>query len=155
MKVLSASPEKTRGLGRELARKLKAGDLLALEGELGSGKTVFSRGLAEGLQVDDPREVRSPTFAIIQEHRGKVPFCHADLYRLSPAEIRDLGLEEYWEQGGWVTAVEWAGKAGDLWPESALSVRFLALSPTKREITFEGSALWGKILKTWKPSKKS
>jgi tRNA threonylcarbamoyladenosine biosynthesis protein TsaE len=100
------SEEETAAAGRELARDLASGSIVLLSGDLGAGKTALVRGMAEGLGVD-PAEVTSPTFTIVQEYRGgRLPLYHVDLYRLKPAEVDDLGLDEITLAGG-VTAIEW------------------------------------------------
>ena len=104
--VSTGSESETRAAGRVLATSLSPGSIVLLSGDLGAGKTVFVKGLAEGLGVD-PGDVTSPTFTLIQEYRGGVlTLYHVDLYRLSPDEVDDLGLEELVQQGG-VTAIEW------------------------------------------------
>jgi tRNA threonylcarbamoyladenosine biosynthesis protein TsaE len=104
---LSGSEEETLALGRELAEDLVPDGVLLLSGDLGSGKTVLTRGVAEGLGID-PREVQSPTFNLIREHRGsRGRLVHADLYRLDPEEVPALGLEELLAGPG-VKVVEWA-----------------------------------------------
>lgn len=95
----------TEELGRSLAGRLAAGDVVLLHGDLGAGKTAFVRGLAEGLGVD-PDEVSSPTFTLLQRYAGRVPLYHADLYRVSAIEAVELGLDEVAADG--VLAVEWA-----------------------------------------------
>ena len=105
--IETAGEEETSAAGAAFATQLSAGDVLLLEGELGAGKTAFVRGLAGGLglQSDD---VTSPTFTLIQEYRGTgsaLVLYHADLYRLSPREVDDLGLAELSEEG--ILAVEW------------------------------------------------
>src|SRR5262245_58585040 len=109
MTVVTASETETSAVGRDLARALRAGDVVLLHGELGAGKTAFVRGLAEGLGVP-PEEVSSPTFTLIQEYRGgRLPLFHVDLYRLDDVrEIDDLGLDELARAG--VMAIEWAEK---------------------------------------------
>lgn len=103
----SRSEEETLALGRELAKELAPDGVLLLSGDLGSGKTVLARGVAEGLGID-PREVQSPTFNLIREHRGsRGRLVHADLYRLDPEEVPALGLEELLAGPG-VKVVEWA-----------------------------------------------
>lgn len=132
----SSSPERTAALARRLARTLAPGTVLALTGPLGSGKTAFVRGLAEGLGLD-PRATVSPTFALIIEHEGPLPLFHADLYRLEgPGQVAELGLEEYAERGG-VLAVEWAERAAGLLPRGAVWVRFEITGPRSRRIAFE------------------
>jgi tRNA threonylcarbamoyladenosine biosynthesis protein TsaE len=100
------SEEETGAAGRELARTLASGSIVLLSGDLGAGKTAFVRGVAEGLGID-PAEVTSPTFTLVQEYgSGRLPLYHVDLYRLRPAEVDDLGLDEMTLAGG-VTAIEW------------------------------------------------
>jgi tRNA threonylcarbamoyladenosine biosynthesis protein TsaE len=100
------SEEETQQVARELATRLKAGDVLLLSGNLGAGKTTFVRGLAEGLGID-PAEVSSPTFTIVHEYRGgRLALYHADLYRLERTATEDLGLEEMGVKDG-VLAIEW------------------------------------------------
>jgi tRNA threonylcarbamoyladenosine biosynthesis protein TsaE len=104
---ISRDVDETRALGRELAGELAPDGVLLLSGELGSGKTVLAQGVAEGLGID-PREVQSPTFNLIREHRGSgTPLIHVDLYRLDPVETQALGLEELLAGPG-VKIVEWA-----------------------------------------------
>ncbi len=91
-------------VARNFAGELRVGDVVVIEGPLGAGKTAFARGLADGLGAD-PGDVSSPTFTLLQHYAGRVPLSHADLYRLSPAEAADLGLEEAGLDG--VLAVEW------------------------------------------------
>ena len=144
--LVSKSPGQTLRIAKALGRTCRAGDVLALEGGLGSGKTLFVRGLAQGLKIIRPGEVRSPTFSLIHEYRGRLPLAHADLYRLKPAEALRLGLEEYLGAGRWVTAVEWADRAEKLLPKSALRVRFSILAPAGRRIDFSGPIEWKKKL---------
>ena len=103
---MTTSEDETMAAGAALAQRLSAGDVLLLHGELGAGKTAFVRGVAQGLgaRVDD---VSSPTFTLIQEYdSGRLTLYHVDLYRLEPAEVDDLGLEELVESGG-IVAIEW------------------------------------------------
>jgi tRNA threonylcarbamoyladenosine biosynthesis protein TsaE len=107
--VTTHSEQETADAGRRLAAELQAGSVVLLIGDLGAGKTAFTRGLAEGLGIQ-PDDVSSPTFTIVQEYRGgRLPMYHVDLYRLNDArEIDDLGLEEITADG--VLAIEWAEK---------------------------------------------
>ncbi len=109
--VVTKSDEETAALGARLAEELRAGAVIHLFGDLGAGKTVFVRGLAQGLGLD-PDEVSSPTFTLIQEYRGgRVKLYHVDLYRLEGAEVRDLGLDALTADG--VLAIEWANRLPD------------------------------------------
>jgi tRNA threonylcarbamoyladenosine biosynthesis protein TsaE len=129
--LVAASAEDTRRLGARLGRALEAGDVVALVGPLGSGKTTFAQGLAEGLEVPPDRHVASPTFALVNEHPGRVPFVHADLYRVvRPEELRELGLEAGYDQAA--TAVEWADRFPEVIPEDHLEIRFEATADGRR-----------------------
>jgi len=120
---VSQSPEETLAAGKALAERLKPGDIVALEGSLGAGKTVFVQGLAQGLGTAPGIPVTSPSYTLIHEYPGPVPLYHLDFYRLSRIESAlGLGLEEYFEGEG-VTAVEWAEKFSELFPREAVWVR--------------------------------
>ena len=120
---VSASPEETRALGEALGGYACAGDLIALIGELGSGKTLFVGGLARGLGVDAAAYVSSPTFTIMHRYLGRLPLYHIDLYRIdTPEAFFALGLEEYLEGDG-MAAVEWADHGWGLLPKERLTVR--------------------------------
>ncbi len=108
--IKTTSPEGTATIGERLGTALRAGDVVALFGDLGTGKTTLTRGIAKGLNV--PNEVHSPTFTLIHEHAGETPLYHVDLYRLSGEdEVRQIGVEEYIEGTG-VTIIEWADRHG-------------------------------------------
>jgi tRNA threonylcarbamoyladenosine biosynthesis protein TsaE len=131
--VITRSEGETAAAGRDLGRRLTAGSVVLLEGPLGAGKTAFARGLAEGLGCD-PEDVSSPTFTIVQEYRGRLRLQHVDLYRLSPAEVDDLALEDLLEES--VMAVEWP----DRWrraPDAAVRVTLEPLDGTRRKITIQ------------------
>lgn len=106
--ILSSSEEDTSAAGEQLALRLRAGDVVLLHGDLGAGKTAFVRGLARGLGAPSG-QVSSPTFTLVQEYRGRVTLYHVDLYRLEPAEVEDLGLDEL-VLGDGIVAIEWAGR---------------------------------------------
>lgn len=130
------APEGTARLGRALGRLARPGDLLCLTGELGSGKTVLVRAIAEGMGID-PAEVHSPTFALIHEYRGEVPLYHMDWYRLDDAAaLETVGLEEYLRREG-VTVIEWAEKAEGSLPRDRLLVRLLVEGPMARTFVVE------------------
>jgi tRNA threonylcarbamoyladenosine biosynthesis protein TsaE len=103
--VITQSDAETEAEGRKLGERLGPGARVHLHGDLGAGKTVFVRGLADGLGVD-PDEVNSPTFTLMQEYHGRVTLYHVDLYRIGPADVPDLGLEPLAADG--VLAIEWA-----------------------------------------------
>jgi len=134
--VVTESSEQTRALARDFAESLQAGDVLALHGDLGSGKTCFVQGLAEGLGVEDV--VSSPTYLILHEYEGRIPLNHMDLYRLkSPGEVLAFGFEEYLEAAG-VLAIEWPEKALDFLNEKAYHIYFeLGDDPDRRRIIFK------------------
>ncbi len=104
---ITRSAQQTQSIGRTLASSLQPGDLLCLRGELGAGKTTFIQGLAQGLGVADL--VTSPSFTLIHQHPGGIPLCHIDLYRIGPADVPEIGLEELLDCDA-VVAVEWAEK---------------------------------------------
>jgi tRNA threonylcarbamoyladenosine biosynthesis protein TsaE len=117
------SPDQTQALARCLAEVLRPGDFLALEGQLGAGKTCFVQGLAEGLGVKG--RVASPTFILMRSHPGPVPLFHADAYRLSSGEeLLDLGLEDWLAEG--VVALEWADLASAALPADYLQLTISA-----------------------------
>ena len=115
------SPEETEALGRRLGEKLSPGAVVAFSGDLGAGKTAFTRGLARGLGITG--RVTSPTFTIVNEYEGgRLPLFHFDLYRLtSPDELFDIGWEDYLSRGG-VCAVEWSENAAGALEEDAVRV---------------------------------
>ncbi len=121
MEYISNSAEETEALGERLAACLKPGDVVAYTGDLGAGKTAFTRGLARGLGVTD--RVTSPTFTIVNEYEGgRLPLFHFDLYRMeSPEELFDIGWEDYLARGG-VCAVEWSEHAGGAFEEEPIWV---------------------------------
>lgn len=133
----SRSEDETREAGAALARRLAPGIWVLLFGDLGAGKTVFVRGMAEGLGVD-PAEVSSPTFTLVQEYRGRLPLHHVDFYRVAGLEVDDLGLDELSASGG-VVAVEWAERLGRA-VEGAVQVRFSDLGGDRRQLTIEEPA---------------
>jgi len=134
MKFILNSVEETIAIGTRLAKSLKKGACIALIGDLGSGKTVLTKGIAEGLGVKDPRYVNSPTFVIIKEYKGRLPLYHFDLYRLDKSTILDAeGYEEYFYGNG-VTVIEWADKIGPLLPKKRIEVRLKAAGENRRKI---------------------
>ncbi len=137
--IVTASEAETAGLARGLASTLRPGDVVLLTGELGAGKTVFVRGLAEGLGID-PRRVHSPSFTIVSVYgpgRGGTRLVHADLYRVDgAAEIEELGLAEYLEEGC-VAAVEWGERLPARLRAGAVRVALEDLGGDSRGLTIE------------------
>ncbi len=133
--LVTGSPEETRAWGRLLGASLKPGDVVALTGPLGAGKTTLTKGLAEGLECPDPDAVCSPTFAILQEVEGRHPICHVDAYRLQDQDGNGTGLEDYFD-GEWVVVVEWADRLAGFLPESAIWVDLAHESPGERRIVW-------------------
>ena len=137
MTFVAHSPAETERLGEKLAEKLTPGAVLAYRGELGAGKTAFTRGLARGLGYTDP--VTSPTYTIVNEYLGgRLPLFHFDMYRLSSAEdLWDIGWEDYLDRGG-VCAVEWSENVAEALPD-AITVTIRKVDDTTRQITVEGA----------------
>lgn len=137
MTFVTHSPEETERLGEKLAKKLTPGTVLAYRGELGAGKTAFTRGLARGLGYAEP--VTSPTYTIVNEYLGgRLPLFHFDMYRLSSAEdLWDIGWEDYLDRGG-VCAVEWSENVAEALPD-AITVTIRKVDDTTRQITVEGA----------------
>ena len=134
--VLSNSAEQTKKLGFNLGRLLKPGIVVALTGDLGSGKTVFAQGLARGLDVPRTYYITSPTFTLINEYPGRVPFFHVDLYRLAAyVDTEDIGLDEI-IHGGNAVAVEWADRLDSKELCEHLTIAFKTTGDTSREISF-------------------
>jgi tRNA threonylcarbamoyladenosine biosynthesis protein TsaE len=116
--IKTRTPEETAQFAEKLAQFLQPGDVIALEGDLGAGKTTFTKGLAKGLDIK--KTVNSPTFTIIKEYRGKLPLYHMDVYRVEDS-YEDLGFDEYFEGDG-VTVVEWAHLIDEQLPPQILTI---------------------------------
>jgi tRNA threonylcarbamoyladenosine biosynthesis protein TsaE len=131
--VTTRSREETEALGERIGRAARAGDVIALWGELGAGKTTLVRGLAKGLGIP-PRDVTSPTFIILHEHDGgRLPLFHVDMYRVSPAETGSIGWEEALASGG-VTAIEWPDRVERTLPDDRIDVRIDHVGGNERRI---------------------
>lgn len=132
----SGSAAETEEAGAELARAVKPGDVFALAGDLGAGKTQFVKGFARGLGYTLP--VTSPTFTLLHEYRGgRLPIYHFDFYRIENMEaLKTIGLDEY-VFGSGVSVVEWADRFASAIPASARWIRFHLVSPSERRIEFE------------------
>ena len=136
MVFLTNSPEETEAIGQRLGQVLPDGTVLAFEGDLGAGKTAFTRGLARGLGAQEP--VTSPTYTIVNEYlTGRLPLFHFDMYRLRCADdLFDIGWEDYLERGG-VCAVEWSENVAEAMT-GAVRVRIEKTGEDTRRITIEG-----------------
>lgn len=135
MDKISNNVEETIGIGERLAKKLKAGDCVALVGDLGSGKTVLTKGIARGLGVKNAKYVNSPTFVIIKEYKGTLPLYHFDLYRLNKSSLIDAETFEEYFYGDGVTVIEWADKIRELLPKRYLEVKLKVIGEDKRKIS--------------------
>ena len=136
MQFITTSPAETEKVGAALSKLLAPGAVIAYRGDLGAGKTAFTRGLARGLGVADP--VTSPTYTIVNEYLGgRMPLFHFDMYRLhSSDDLWDIGWEDYLERGG-ICAVEWSENVADAM-ENAITVTIEKLGDDTRRITIEG-----------------
>ncbi|SHI01250.1 tRNA (adenosine(37)-N6)-threonylcarbamoyltransferase complex ATPase subunit type 1 TsaE [Virgibacillus chiguensis] len=130
--IITNTEETTIDLGEKLALLLSPGDVVTLEGDLGTGKTTFTKGLAAGLGVK--RHVSSPTFTIIKEYEGELPLYHMDVYRLENSE-EDIGFDEYFHGEG-VTVVEWPQFIAPFLPVEYLEVKLANIDERSRKFTF-------------------
>lgn len=149
--IISHSAAQTQRLGLRLGELLQGGELLLLEGQLGTGKTTFTQGLAKGMGISE--SISSPTFTLLKEYAGQArssdradtlsrqlqkgpALYHFDLYRVDqPDEIFDLGFEDYFYGSG-VCVAEWADRADEFWPAERLRIRMKVMSETKRGLLF-------------------
>ena len=156
--VITKNPDQTLSLGRLLGGMLPPASMVALIGDLGSGKTLLAKGIAKGLGVEDEREVSSPSFVLVNEYRGRLPVYHVDLYRLQDSiEVEDIGWEEFISGPG-VTLVEWAEKVPSLLPAERIEVHLHWLNPEERSLVFIGKgraakALVNRLGKKWMKEK--
>ncbi|MGH7935357.1 MAG: tRNA (adenosine(37)-N6)-threonylcarbamoyltransferase complex ATPase subunit type 1 TsaE [Candidatus Binataceae bacterium] len=132
--VESRSARETKTWGRRLASLLEGGELLGFSGELGAGKTCFIKGLARGLSLPE-EQILSPSFTMIQEHRGRLPLYHIDLYRLEAVALDDLGLREYLFSEA-IAAVEWFERLREADDLDRLSIRISYAAANSRRIEF-------------------
>jgi tRNA threonylcarbamoyladenosine biosynthesis protein TsaE len=140
MFLQTRSVSETIRIGRMIGNLFQPGDMAALVGELGTGKTQLIKGLAAGVGVEKSVYISSPSFTLINEYPGKIPFYHIDLYRLeTEKEAEGLGLEEYF-QGGGITAIEWANKIIPLLPKELLwvHIRYTGKQGRSLEIIAKG-----------------
>lgn len=129
---LSKSREQTEAFAFQYAKTLRAGDVVLLDGDMGAGKTVFAKGVARGLGIDE--EVTSPTYAYMNDYDGKL--FHYDCYRIeTPEQAERLGLADYFDMGG-ICLVEWAQNIAPLLPKDVKRVRINKINENEREILF-------------------
>ena len=151
----SSSPATTRALGQQLGRILDGGEVIGLVGDLGSGKTTFTKGLSEGLGFGDPRQVCSPTYVLEHIYQARLRIHHYDAYRLDSAdEFLALGFEEQLTDNDAVLVVEWADRVANVLPQNGLKIEFLFSGPSAsgdvrgsaehehRELVFSGPEIF-------------
>lgn len=141
-KIYLKSLTETMRFGEKLGELALPGDMICLEGDLGTGKTTMTQAIARGLGVSDSCYVTSPSFAIFHEYPGRIPLYHMDFYRLQDvSEIEDLGFEEYFYLSG-LTVIEWSDRAGDLLPVDRLCLRIENPGDYSRYVHCAYSMLW-------------
>jgi tRNA threonylcarbamoyladenosine biosynthesis protein TsaE len=127
---ISNSPSETWDIGDQIGRGAKQGEVYALYGDLGAGKTQLAKGIARGIGLADWQYVVSPSFTIMNVYEGNFSLCHVDLYRIEGGEVESLDLEEFLETG--IVVVEWAERAA--WPEGAVKVEFEVVGEKERRV---------------------
>ena len=138
MRIQSRSSAETIRIGKKIGSLLQPGNVVALVGELGAGKTQLIKGLAAGMGVRRPGYVSSPSFTLINEYEGRIPFYHIDLYRLeTEKEAEALGLEEYFKGRG-ITAIEWGDKIPSLLPGEVLTIDICYTGKNTRTLEITG-----------------
>ncbi|MBN1531640.1 MAG: tRNA (adenosine(37)-N6)-threonylcarbamoyltransferase complex ATPase subunit type 1 TsaE [Spirochaetes bacterium] len=133
--LITGSPEETAAMAQELGRGAGPGDVFALIGELGTGKTVIAKGIALGMGIRD--DITSPTFTILEVYENPLPLYHFDLYRIDrPGELDGLGFDELWYGDG-VSVIEWADRAGDRLPADSIRIHLSYAGEEGRRIVIE------------------
>jgi tRNA threonylcarbamoyladenosine biosynthesis protein TsaE len=136
--LTAATAADLQAIGERLGRALAVGDVLALIGPLGAGKTTFVQGVARGLEVPPDRHVASPTFALVNEHPGRVPLVHADLYRINDErELDELGLADAYDRAA--VAIEWLDRFPDAAPGERLTIQIEIGVDDARRLTFRAN----------------
>jgi tRNA threonylcarbamoyladenosine biosynthesis protein TsaE len=154
VEIVTRGPKETIRLGKSIGEQLRPGDVVALIGDLGAGKTTLAKGIAAGAGVEDENEVTSPTFVLVNEYQGRFPVYHADLYRLQGAlEVEDLGWEEFIFGKG-ISLLEWAEKIPEILPEERIEVRIYWIGPGERRFLIAGKGAQAKdillMIRKWK-----
>ena len=145
IEVLTLSEKETQDFGKKLGKLLRPGDLILLYGDLGSGKTTFVKGIAEGIEVNPEVYITSPTFSLVNIYEGKYTLYHIDLYRISFEEAVELGIWEFLSDG--IVVIEWADKLEEIPKEDFLEVVFEFLEDLKRKVVITGYGEWKELLK--------
>ncbi|MDO9529191.1 MAG: tRNA (adenosine(37)-N6)-threonylcarbamoyltransferase complex ATPase subunit type 1 TsaE [Syntrophales bacterium] len=136
--LISNSAEDTQIIGKIIGEYLRGGDVVALIGELGSGKTCITRGIARGVGVSEKYQITSPTFTLINEYPGRATLYHLDIYRLSGLQdLEDMGYEEYFYGDG-IIVIEWAEKIKEILPSECFNIYLRYLDENKRELKISG-----------------
>ena len=132
---ITASPEETLALARDLGEKSVPGTVFALSGDLGAGKTIFAKGIALGLHISE--EITSPTFNLLETYEGRLELHHFDLYRIEGEdEFDNLFFEEYWEGDG-VSVIEWAERAASRLPDETIHIAIEYIDDQRRKVSME------------------
>lgn len=140
MKYTTKSPEETFELGVKIGKILKPGNIISLQGNLGAGKTVIAKGIGSALEVKE--DITSPTYTIICEYNGTLPFYHMDLYRISDYDEFEMLGVDHMLFGKGVTLIEWSERIEDELPDDVITISINANSDNSREIKIEGLNLW-------------
>ncbi len=136
--LISESADDTMKLGIELGKNARPGDVFALQGDLGCGKTLLAKGIARGMGIEE--EITSPTFALLEIYESEPELYHFDLYRIeTPDELDQLFFEEYWEGEG-ISIIEWAERAGNRLPKNTMHIYLKYLDEERRSIRIEQAA---------------
>ncbi len=148
--LVSQHSDDTICIGKIIGEHLKGGDVVALRGELGAGKTCLTQGIAKGLRIPETYYVTSPTFTLINEYPGRIPLYHMDAYRLSGSrDLEDMGYEEYFYGDG-VVVIEWAEKVDDIIPAEALLIHLEHSNGDTRKIRISSKSDISAIIKMLK-----
>ncbi|HOW83166.1 MAG TPA: tRNA (adenosine(37)-N6)-threonylcarbamoyltransferase complex ATPase subunit type 1 TsaE [Spirochaetota bacterium] len=133
--LITRSSEETLMFGEKFGRDLKKGDVVALTGDLGAGKTIIAKGIAMGMDIIE--DITSPTFTLMEIYDGHIPLYHFDLYRIeNESELDLLYFEEYWENGG-ISVIEWADRAGSRLPDNTIRINIEYIDENSRRIVIE------------------
>jgi len=145
MEWLSDNEEQTFAAAWSLGRRLCGGECITLEGDLGTGKTVFAKGVAKGLMIDEP--VLSPTFTIVREYQGRLKLSHFDVYRImDPDEMLEIGFDEYFDDGS-VCMIEWASNIKELLPEVRIDISIFRIDDERRRFVIKSAPKYEQMLK--------